>query len=60
MQNQAGKDLIMTWIMKQSIAAENGASGISLSVPGVNSIFLHCTTQLQEGCYFTFAEQGDL
>lgn len=39
MQNQAGKDLIITWIMKQSIAAENGASGISLSVPGLTPFF---------------------
>lgn len=33
MQTQAGTDLIMTWIMKPSIAAENGASSTSLSVP---------------------------
>lgn len=65
-QTQAGTGWIMTWIMKQSTAAENGASPTSLSVPRLIlffSIILHSSegsvmSPLLNGSIHDFVQTG--
>ena len=56
MQTEAGTGLTVPWMMKQSFAADHGASSASLSAQ-VNPIFLYYTTRLRAVSCFTFAQQ---